>query len=232
TGTTRDGAAPLVGAVPSTWARAPAWSGRPVEPRCSGFREDLVELLVALADPDLHAARDAAVAALERVDERRRGEAAAPAGQLLEPEAVERDPVGEALVRERLDDELVRAHLVHAAEERVLVAVGVHVDVAVGAAGAHVPVLGALGEVAGAVPAREQLGVDVGPEDLRDGRVELAHDAHDREVRGGDDLGLVGAGGGHGAAPVVGSFSVVPGRSGRSRRTSSRRRYRSSASRR
>src|SRR5262245_39421898 len=69
-------------------------------------REQLVELLVALADADVHAARHHAVPCLERVDQGRGRQARAPIAQVLELETLEGHAVGHALPREGLDDDL------------------------------------------------------------------------------------------------------------------------------
>jgi hypothetical protein len=184
--------------------------------------EDLVEALVALDDAGLHAAGDEGVPVGEGVHQRRRGQPGATVAEVLEHELLQGDAVRHALEGERLDDELVRPHLVEAATEAVLLTV-LRVHVAVGAAGAAVEVVDRHGEVPRAEPLDEEVRVGVGAEHLLRRGVELADDPDQRDVGVGDDLGLVVSRAGHDGVPSWGDGAGSTA-SGIDRRTSSSRR--------
>ena len=159
-----------------------------------------VELGVALVDAGLHAAGQPLVAAFEAVDERLRVQPGAAVAEVLEPQRLERDVVGLTVERERLHDAVV-TDLVEAAVEAELDAVAPG-DVAPAAAGGRVPVEDLGVHPVGSDPAGEQLGIGVGPHQLRRRGVEVAGHADDRQGGIGLDRDLVAvAGGGHDAAP-------------------------------
>src|SRR3954452_19032674 len=163
----------------------------------STFGEELVELLVALVHAGLHAAAEPGVAILERVDQGGRDQSRPAVAEVVQLEALERDRVRHPLPGEGLDDHLVRANLGEAAAEHVLLPVA-RAPVAERPAGPGVVVVDLQLGAARPDPAPEQLGIDVGPEDLLRRCVELALDADDRDVRVHGDGGLAGGGGGHG----------------------------------
>src|SRR5690349_24254486 len=66
--------------------------------------EHAVELGVALVDAGVHAAAQPGVAVLEAVDQRLRAQPGPAVAQVLEPQRLERDPVGVAVEREGLHD--------------------------------------------------------------------------------------------------------------------------------
>src|SRR4051794_4688369 len=169
----------------------------------SAIGEHLLELRVALVDPDLHAALEPRVPALETVHEGLRAQPGAPVAEVLEPHRLQCHTVRVALVGERLHD-AVRPDLVKAAAERVFfpVARGHKPPTA---AGARVPLLDARLQGARADPLREQLGIGVRPEQLLGRARELTGDADDRHVRVGLDLGF-----GDGAHAVLPFRSSLP----------------------
>ena len=117
-------------------ARASAPDRRPR--RSAG--EELVEPLEALHDALLHAVGDVLVARLERLAERGRAQQRPAVAEVGEGEPLERDGVGHAVEGEGLHDELAGPHVVERAVEAVRV-VAAAVGVAVGAAGAAVPLV-------------------------------------------------------------------------------------------
>ena len=160
TGRSRSGASgPASGPNLVVRLRAPS---RPARPRQRA--EELVEALVALADAVLHAAGDERVAALEAVDEGlgdRRVRPSPRSSKRSFSSATRRGTVE----GEGLHDQLVRADLVEAAVEAVLVAVAAVLRSGTsrrcGSPSGRSPSRGG-----GARATGEQLGVDVGPEHL------------------------------------------------------------------
>src|SRR6516165_7460816 len=94
---------------------------------------------VTIADAGLHAAGQPGVPALEAVHKGLRAQPGAAAAEILEPQGLQGDAVGLALIGEGLHD-AVRAHLVETAVERVL-CLPQPGGVPPAAAGAGVPVL-------------------------------------------------------------------------------------------
>ena len=168
-------------------------------PELRQLLQQLVEPLVALDEAGV----DEGVPVLEAVDEGRRGESGAAVAEVLEPVLLQDDEVGSGVGGEGLDDQLVGDHVVERAVDASLHVVAGHRD-AVGAAGPTVEVVEPDREALGPVPPDEQLGVDVGPEDLRRRGVELPDDVHHRQLLVDDDLGFV-----HLASPSVSSGSVA-----------------------
>jgi len=168
-------------------------------PELRQLLQQLVEPLVALDEAGV----DEGVPVLEAVDEGRRGESGAAVAEVLEPVLLQDDEVGSGVRGEGLDDQLVGDHVVERAVDASLHVVAGHRD-AVGAAGPTVEVVEPDREALGPVPPDEQLGVDVGPEDLRRRGVELPDDVHHRQLLVDDDLGFV-----HLASPSVSSGSVA-----------------------
>src|SRR3954447_4480837 len=143
---------------------------RPISRCRSAGRSDcaigdhLLKLRVALVDPDLHAALEPCVPALETVHEGLRAQPGAAVAEVLEPQRLQGHTVGVALVGERLHD-AVRPDLVEATAERVFLPVaGGHEPPA--AAGARVPLLDARLQGARADPLCEQPGIGVRSEQL------------------------------------------------------------------
>ena len=134
-------------------------------------------------------------------------QAGAAVAEVLEPQRLERDAVGLAVERERLHDAVV-ADLVEAAVEAVLLAVAAG-DVAPAAAGGGVPVDDLGVHPVRTDPAGEQLGIGVGPHQLRRGGVEVAGHADDGQGGVGLDRDLIAAAG---ALMMLVLFGGVDGR--------------------
>src|SRR4051794_23267009 len=96
---------------PISRCRSAGWSD-------SAIGEHSLELRVALVDPDLHAALEPRVPALETVHKRLRTQPGAAIAEVLEPQRLQGHTVGVSLVGESLHD-AVRSDLVEAAVERV-----------------------------------------------------------------------------------------------------------------
>src|SRR5690625_437409 len=190
-------------------------------------REQLVELLVALADTDLHSAGEHPVACFHRLEHVHAHQPGAAGAEVLDADRRQSDPVGHAVEGEGLHDPLAGSYFVEGAVEAVL-AVVVAVHVAVGATSARIVRLDPHSDPARTDPLGEQFGLGPGPEDLVWRGVELAADADGREARIRVDLGFALRGGGHDAVPSLSlrSASVASICSS----TASRRRNRSSAS--
>src|SRR5215472_6335276 len=125
----------------------------------SAIGDQLLQLGVALVDPDLHAALEPRVAALETVHKGLSAQPGAAAAEVLEPQRLQGHAVGVALVGERLHD-AVRPDLVEAAAERVFLAVARGHEPET-AAGARVPLVDARLQGVRPVPLREQPRVGV-----------------------------------------------------------------------
>ena len=159
---------------------------------------------VAVVHAGLHAAGQPAVARLEGVAQAHRVQPGAPVAEVLEDQRLEGHALGHALPGEGLHDP-VRADGVEAAPEGGLELRPAGRGVAPRPSVAGVPVLDLGADVVGADPAGEQLGVGVGPEQLRRGGREVAVDVDHRDLLVGLDPGL-GARGGHDACPSVCGF--------------------------
>src|SRR5919112_2380180 len=123
-----------------------------------------IQLGVALVDPDLHAAAQPGVAALDAVDQRLRVQPGAAVAEVLERQGLQRDALRHALPGEGLHD-AVRADLVEAPVEAVLLAL-VDVQEAPAAAGARVPVVDGGAHRVRAHPLPVDLGIGVRAEQL------------------------------------------------------------------
>ena len=131
----------------------------------------------------------------------------AAVAEVLEPQRLERHVVGLTVEREGLHDAVV-ADLVEAAVEAELHAVASR-DVAPATARRGVPVEDLGVHPVRPDPAGEQLGIGVGPHQLRRRGVEVAGHADDRQGGIGLDRDLVAvARGGHDAAPCSSWWSV------------------------
>src|SRR5690606_22783794 len=115
--------------------------------RAGSGGDDRLEAVVALAPPLLHSGCAHAVAGLARRVDGVAGEAGATVAEVVESQRFDAHSIRESEELERLDRELVLAHRVEHAAERVLVALGVAVHVAPVAARAEIP-LGDVGHVA------------------------------------------------------------------------------------
>src|SRR5215218_2492668 len=144
-----------------------------------------IERGVPLVDADLHATGQPAVTGLEALDEGLGVQPGPAVPKVLEPERLQRNALGHALPGEGLHDP-VACDLVEAASEAELLPVAlVHESPATPVA--DVPVVDPGRDAVGSDPAREQLRVGVGPEELLGGRGEVAGDLDHRDVGDGLD---------------------------------------------